>query len=58
MYIIIEVNILFFNYFLLDINCNKLSNSTYKFITTKMLSLTKGNVKTRHKSIDKQLLHF
>jgi hypothetical protein len=45
LYIIIQVRLLFYFNFL-DINVNKLSSETYKFIAEKMMEISKGNLRT------------
>lgn len=50
MFIIIQVRI-FLNLFL-DINVNRLSSSTYKFIAEKMMEISKGNIKTSKKQME------
>ena len=50
MFIIIKVRFLYF--IILDINPNKLSTYTYKFITEKMISLSNMNFKKTQKSME------
>ena len=45
LYIIIQVRLLFYFNFL-DINVNRLSTETYKFIAEKMMEISKGNLRT------------
>ena len=54
MFIIIKVRFLYFILFL-DINPNKLSKYTYKFITEKMLTLSNFNYKKTQKSRETSL---
>jgi hypothetical protein len=54
MFIIIKVRFLYFILFL-DINPNKLSKYTYKFITEKMLSLTISQFRKTQKSMEPSL---